>query len=734
MHKYQYALFGAIALLLASNAHAASEIWQDVTPAQVSARGASEIRYFQANDSALRSALDETSSSQEHQIRIPMPDGKLATFRLKKFPVMAPELAAKYPGIKTFRVFGVDDPQATGVIDITPLGFHGMIETSAGSVFIDPEDFRLQDHIYRTRFARHETRKGFNCGVTEHARNPGIAFSTGRKTAQRVPGSLLEYRLAVAVTLEYYQLFGDDLSTTSAIATTIARVNFVYARDHGILLTLVANNDEIYESVDSGLLDNEDEFQLLGQVNNWIDTRLTGGDGAYDIGHMFSRPALFGGGVANIGAVCDNSLKAGGVSGLNNPTGDPFNIDLVAHEIGHQFNAEHSFNGTTSSCVNRNAGTAYEPGSGSTIMAYAGICVAENLQTNSDVSFHAGSIAEVNAFTAGAGSCYNLNNTPPAPIPAPNADPVITAIANTTIPANTPFLLGDPGGPPAATDVDLDTLEYRWDQMDAGCPTDDTTFGTDNGSNALFRSYAPRGESWRDFPALGTQVLGRYDKAEVLPCHDRVLDFRLTATDGNSGQDFEDIRVSVNAAAGPFEITSVAAPIVAGTAFAVDWDVAGTDLAPVSCANVDIDLIVFSAGKLRYSIYPLALDSSANDGSALATVNPAEKQTKVGSTVRVRVKCSDNIFYDISDTDLTVTQGIGPTDELDDDDFATRSFTSIGITEFTAPACGPIVDCSTPPPTGNTGSGGRDASAFSYAWLLLLGSLAALRRVRCCQG
>lgn len=733
MYKHLSALCGVLTLLFAWNAHAASEIWQDVTPALASARGTSEIRVFQANDTALRGALSDPDTGQDYRFEIPMPDGELALFRLREFPVLAPELAAKYPGIKTYRVVGVDDPHVTGVIDITPLGFHGMIETSAGRVFIDPEDFRLQNHIYRTRFARHETRKGFNCGVEAHSRIPAVPadpLAASRKTAQRVPGSLLEYRLAVAVTLEYYQFFGSDIGTTAAIATTIARVNFVYARDHGILLTLVANNDEIYETVDSFLLDNGDELQLLGQVDDWIDTRLTGGDGAYDIGHMFSRPAFLGGGVAFLGAACNSNIKAGGVSGLPDPTGDPFNIDLVAHEIGHQFNAEHSFNGTSSSCVNRNASTAYEPGSGSSIMAYAGICAAEDLQANSDASFHAGSIAEVNAFTAGDGSCYSLNNTPGAPIPAPNSDPVITAIANTTIPANTPFLIGDPSGPPAANDIDLDILEYRWDQMDAGCPTDSASFGTDNGSNALFRSYGPRGESWRDFPALGTQVLGRYDKAEVLPCNNRVLDFRLTATDGRSGQDFEDIRVSVTNAAGPFEITNVGTPIVAGAAFAVDWDVAGTNLAPVNCASVDIDLIVFSPGKLRYSIYPLTLDSPVNDGSALATVNPPTRQTGVGSTARVRVKCSDNIFYDISDADLTVTQGVGPTDELDDDDFETRYFANIATTGFAAPACGAVVDCSPPKPDTDTRNLNGDASAFGYAWLLLLGSVAALRRIR----
>lgn len=730
MHKYVTALFAVSILLLSWNAQAVAGIWQDVSPVEPGARARSQIRLFQANDQALRSALlnapHEASGRLDYQLPIPMPDGNLVQFSVQESPIMAPELAAKYPEIRTFKVFGVDDKSASGRIDITPLGFHGMIETSAGRVFVDPEDFRLQDHIYRIRFGASEPRPGFSCGVHETSAT-GVSPVTGLKTAHRLPGSLLRYDLAVAVTLEYHQFFGGIVgNTTGAISTTINRVNFVYERDHGIQLMLVANNDEIYETTDSGLLDNEDSFQLLVQVNSWIDDRLTGGDAAYDIGHIFSRPSILnGGGVANIGAVCDSSIKAGGVSGLSNPSGDGFDIDLVAHEIGHQFNAEHSFNGTTGSCINRNAATAFEPGSGSSIMAYAGICANENLQNSSDVSFHANSIAQVDAFTAGAGNCYALTAIPTPPALPPNSDPVVAAFTNTTIPANTPFLLES-----SATDPNLDALEYRWDQMDAGCPTDVASFGTDNGSNPLFRSYAPRAESWRNFPALGTQIQSRYDKAEVLPCHDRTLDFRLTATDGRSGQDFEDIQVTVNAAAGPFEITNLnpAPPIVAGTAFTVNWDVAGTDLAPVNCANVDIDLIAFAPGYGSYSRYPLG--STLNDGNALVTINPPSANHP---RARVRVKCSDNIFYDISDVDLSVTP-VPPADPpLGDTDFTVRVYANSLITGFVAPACGAIVDCS-PPPTGSSGGKNGDASAFELTWLLMLGGLAALRRFRRRQG
>jgi len=724
MHKIVTVLFAVTILFFTWHAQAAAGIWQDVSPVQPGAKAAARVSLFQANDQALRSALlsapHETSGRLDHQVPIPMPDGNLVLFSVQESPIMAPELAAKYPEIKTFKVFGVDDKRLGGRIDITPQGFHGMIESSAGRVYIDPEDFRLQDHIYRTRFAGSGTRKAFNCGV--HGPSAaGVSQVTGLKHANRKPGSLLRYDLAVAVTFEYYQFHGGTNSlTTSAINTTISRVNFVYERDHGIQFMLVADNDDLYETLDNGLLNNEDERTLLLQVNSWIDSRLPGGDGAYDIGHMFSSPSFIGGGVANIGAVCNSAIKAGGVSGLPNPIGDGFDIDLVAHEIGHQFNAEHSFNGATSLVCkdNRNATTAYEPGSGSSIMAYAGICSGENLQSRSDVSFHAGSIAQVNAFTVGAGNCFTEIDT----VPIGNNDPVITAITNTTIPADTPFLLDG-----NASDSDLDTLEYRWEQMDAGCATDVASFGTDNGSNALFRSYAPRAEAWRNFPALGTQIQSRYDKAEVLPCLNRALDFRLTATDGRSGQDFEDVRVVVDATAGPFEITNVGTPIVAGTAFAVVWDVAGTNLAPVNCANVDIDLIDFSPGYGSYSVYPLG--TRLNNGSTLVTVNPPNSEHM---NARIRVKCSNNIFYDISDNDLTVT-AVGMAVPMGDTEFTTRTYGDVAITGFVAPACGPVVDCSPPPPDDNRTANG-DASSIGYGWLLLLGGLAVLRRFRHRQG
>ena len=461
------------------------------------------------------------------RIDLPMPYGGMQTFNVVESSVMAAELAAKYPEIKTYKVVAVDDPTVTGVLDTGSKGFHAYLHTAEGEVFIDPVSVSTQQEYYsyyKRDYASIVPRE-FSCGVkTQTVTESPVAefknadFVTVARTGSGLNG-FISYRLAVATTGEYSnssyvtgstspaQIKADALSE---ITTAITRINEIVERDLAIRFILIANNDQIiftdvgndpYSAPDNAsLLLNEnqaalDDVSILGPSDN-----DTGGADAYDIGHVFG---LEGGGLAILGAACIEGYKAQGESGHPYPVGDPFYIDMVAHELGHQLGANHSFNGTTESCGsgNRNGATAYEPGSGTSIMAYAGICGAENVTVNnqdvfSDATFHAGSIAEIITYTR-----MNEGNTCSATV-ASQQEPVVDAKLDYTIPGGTPFTL-------TGSVTDTDVLTYQWDQMDAGSATNATTYGTDNGSNALFRSFEPLATAERTLPQISTLLCGR---------------------------------------------------------------------------------------------------------------------------------------------------------------------------------------------------------------------------------
>ena len=354
-------------------------------------------------------------------------------------------------------------------------------------------------------------------------------------------------------------------------------------------------------------------------------------------------------------------------------------------------------------------------------MGYAGLCGVENLQSNSDATFHAGSIAQIDSFTAGAGSCFVSVNTDPLP----TEDSLLGAVASKTIPAGTAFELDAAANPGTA-----DVLMYQWDQVDAGCPTDAASFGTDTGSNALFRSYPPRVTSNRHFPALGTQLRGFYDDAEVIPCNSRDLDFQLTARGNFSGAASTSARVTVVDTGAAFAITNLDSPETYSTSgnIQVNWRPAGTNQAPINCDNVDIDLLTFAEspnGADPYFSYSAhRLETSLNVGSATVSV-PLALRSFTHPRARIRVKCSDNIFYDISDADLFIA---GTTaNEFDDDDhlvfFNARATNGNGSPR----ACGAFRTCIGGIGGDGLGGGrGGGSSAIDYRALLPLAILLLL--------
>lgn len=597
---------------------------------------ASQARYLRANIDSIRQQL---LAADNVDIELPLPNGETAIYHFEYSPIAEQGLLDKYPDIRTFRGVDVSNSTNRGRFDISPAGFRGMFRHNGETIFIDPQYVGdASNYIsYSARDAEPLSARPVDQVLYSDL------LKTVENTAKRnlakgsSDGNLRIYRLAVAATAEYTQFFGGTVANSlAAIITAINRVNEIYENDLGVRLLLVANNNSIiYTNAATDPYLN-DGFNDLGLNQTNIDNVI--GAANYDIGHLFGTGS---GGIAALGSVCNSSFKARGLTGLNNPTGDSFYIDFVAHEIGHQFGANHTFNGTAGSCSggNRNPSTAFEPGSGSTIMAYAGICGAENLQGNSDPYFHAGSIAEITAFIQNSGtggSCADVSNSL-------NATPNASAGADVTIPVNTPFVLTG-----SATDADVgDALSYVWEQLDAGTASSSQAEWVDDGSRAIFRSLEPTTSPVRYFPNLPDVLDGSITAGEAFPTTNRDLNFRFTVRDGSGETAFENKVVTVTASAGPFEVISPGVGDVwaSGTNI-VSWNVANTNGSPVSCLNVSISLSSDNGGAFVYTLESM----TPNDGSETVTVPAVDT-----SNARVMVNCVDNVFYAVSDSQFDIS-------------------------------------------------------------------------------
>ncbi|WP_241006256.1 reprolysin-like metallopeptidase, partial [Aeromonas media] len=353
----------------------------------------------------------------------------------------------------------------------------------------------------------------------------------------------------------------------------------------------------------------------------------------FDIGHVVNTG---GGGLAGLGVLC-TAEKSAGMTGSPDPVGDAFFIDYVAHEIGHQFGADHTFNGTTGSCGggNREASQAWEPGSGSSIMAYAGICGEENLQANSLPYFHSKSIEQMRAHMATVASCGT-------PQRLTNNAPQVAAGNDYVIPANTPFVLKGAGA-----DLDQDPLSYTWEQIDLGTESFSVASMVDDGSRPLFRFVAPTGVPERTLPSLPSLLTNTLAKGEAWPATNRELNFRLTARDGKGGVSSDDMKIQVVNTGSAFRLTSpLVTPLGAGQTQTIGWDVAGTNAAPINCSKVDLSLT-----RDEGLSWTLLASGQPNSGSASVTI-PAGND----GTARLKVACSDNLFFAISPLKLSVTQ------------------------------------------------------------------------------
>lgn len=571
-------------------------------------------------------------------IFLPMPDGKTAEFKVWGNNTMSAGLRAKFSSIKSFTGQGVTDKTANIMMDWNEHGFFAfIISPVTGNIFIDPyHNLNNQHYIsyYRKDFV---SDKQFSEGVLPEA-TPQTSLA--RNNTQCAGATKLTYRLAVACTGEYARAVGGSgvtiASALAKIVITVNRCNGVYLKEAAIEFTLIPDNENIVftSPTTDPFTGNSNAGTLINESQSVIDNYI--GSAGYDIGHTFSTG---GGGLAGLGVVCNNTSKARGITGSPNPQGDAYDIDYVAHELGHQFKGNHTFNANTVNCSGNGSTSAnVEPGSGSTIMAYAGICGSYNdLQSNSDPYFHGKSQDEIYDFTVNAstgGSCPVATSTG-------NSAPVVNAGLSYTIPALTPFFLTG-----SATDANGDALTYSWEQNNNGISFGNWDRSPQATTMPLFRSFVPSTSPIRYFPKLSDVLSGSSTKGELLPDVTRTMRMRLTARDnraGGGGSCYAETTITVDASAGPFTVSFPWNFYVGGAQQTVTWAVAGTNnISP----NVRID---FSAdGGLTFPHTIVA--STANDGSELITLpNIATSQA------RIRVMGTNSVFYNVSNQDFTVT-------------------------------------------------------------------------------
>jgi len=667
-HVRSSCLLLVIALLgLAPVAMAADSpdgIWADVPQAAIS-RGAAPRQIVPSSYATLRlnrGGLDVLLAQapmerdvpvqlSSHTLRLPLPDGSYGNFRIVESPVMEPELAAKFPQIRTWLGQGIDDPTATLRFDLTPKGFHGQIISVDGTTFIDP--FQPDDVEHYISYHKGDARraKPMICSVTgEEVPADSQDDHKHRSTAKISSGTQLRrYRVAVAATGEYTAFHGGTVALgLAAIVTTFNRVNGIYEREVSVRMVLVGNNNLlVYTDGGTDPYTNDDVFAMLGQNQTNIDSII--GTGNYDFGHVVGTGE---GGVASFGVICAGGTKAEGVTGRSAPVSDAFDVDYVAHEVGHQFGGDHTFNGVQAACGGsaRDAGAAYEAGGGLTVMGYAGICGPDNVQTNSSDYFHRASLNQILAHvTSGSGAaCAFVTSNG-------NTPPVVDAPAAFTIPASTPFELSATG-----SDANGDTLTYLWEDFNLGPPNSSGSL-TDNGG-PLFRNFTPGSSPSRTFPAL-THILNSANVPpasawERLPSVTRSRDFRVTVRDnraGGGGTNEDVTTVTVSSTAGPFVVTAPnkAVTWLDGINQTVSWDVANTTAAPISATDVRIRLSTDGG-----TTWPITLaESVANSGSASVLVPGTVPAT---TQARIRVEAVGNVWFDVSNVNFTINDNPNP--------------------------------------------------------------------------
>lgn len=656
-------LFMIVLLLSSASFSQSKSIWKSVKESDLASETKvkrnsvpRKFELFQLDINALKASLAtapmrDSKGQSKLIIELPNAEGQLEHFRVVETPSMEYGLAVKYPMMKTYAAQGIEDPTAVARFSVTQLGFNNMtLSGEKSTVFIDPYTEDRNNYIVYSKNSLETSGSDFTCLTSQEIDLPSLK-DINRKTSNTTLSvddkKLRTYRLAQSCTAEYGNIFagaGSDAQKKANIQAqmlaTITRVNGVYEKDLAITLIFIANNDQlIYYGAT-----NSDPWN--GEYNTQTGVTIDGtvGFDSYDIGHNFNTSG--GGNAGCIGCVCGSNMdpdsgshKGTGMTGKSNPTGDSFDIDYVAHEMGHQFGGFHVQ--SSSMCRSGSGLTEVEPGSGSSIMGYAGICAA-NVQGQSDDYFGYVNIRDIsaNVKTGVSSSCPIITDFI-------NNPPVANAGNDYVIPKSTAFMLTG-----TASDPDGDAITYSWEQNDPQNPNSSSAPGPTRAAGPMFRTLPGSTSPTRYMPNLATVLSGNTANIwEVCPSVARDLNFSLTVRDNRAGggQTASDLmKVTVNAVAGPFVITAPNTLIswAAGSTQNVTWNVAGTTANGVNTPYVDIYLSTNGG-----TSFPILLASKVpNDGSEIIAV-----PNSIGTQNRIMVKGYENIFYDVSNTNFSIT-------------------------------------------------------------------------------
>ena len=629
-----------------------------------------KLSFYTLKQTDLRSYLAKapmefTQAAKPLALQMPLPNGKIETFMMVESPILAPAIAAKHPEIKTYSGKSSSDPTHTIRISFTAQGFNAIIlGVENDAAYYDKVSTNPKDQVYRVYFARDAERpkptkatgQTNKCGTIDNPLNLNLSTPKANSGARLAAGpndvgtSLRTFRLAFAATGEFTQqaVYGGDANAAFAgLVGYVNRVNAIYRRELSVALQLVSDVSLVYSNTATDPYTNSNQDSLLVENQRNLDNVI--GNANYDIGHILGFEGSSGGGLASGSSVCDNDFKAQGVSGVGDGSFAPiFDDQLVAHEMGHQFGMSHSYNSIVPVCTTRKPETSVEPGAGATIMSYGFTCNDENNDDNYEqpayapfLNFHTVSYDQAINYIKTI-SCFTSTGTG-------NVVPVINSIStNRTIPKSTPFSLSGVAGDANAGDV----LSYSWEGTNIGTETPTASTLLDPTKAPFFRSYEPISTGVRTFPRLmGILDGSNTARGDKLPSVGVVTTHRLTVRDNAGGVTYGAVTVTVAGNAGPFlETTNLDGSYPGSSEQTITWSVNNTTAPPVNCANVNI--LLSTDGGLTFPTVLAA--NTPNDGSQTVAL-PAI----LTSTARIKVAASNNIFFDISNTDFSITAPVG---------------------------------------------------------------------------